>query len=256
MSKVKQYFELKNTVECKAKDFVKQMNSLIHDQEVDRDRLDNEIRRQQELENKMKRTVLIEENSKTRLRKLQNAMVESSLTLTEKAMKKQELYDKITQTNNKSLSLKDDIAKIMEELNEVDVDNYTISRQRQKVEMIKMLKQSYSGVVFYFISILVITCIFHVIIIILYTHVIIDLYKNYVHFVFQHNRLSKLCKPVHPRYKIAVTKVFGRFMDAIVVDTTKTAMQCIDFLKLQKLGVEMFLPLDSLQPEVLKEKLR
>lgn len=45
-------------------------------------------------------------------------------------------------------------------------------------------------------------------------------------------------------------------MDSIIVDTTQTAMQCMKFLKVQRIGVETFLPLDSLNPKPLKESLR
>lgn len=65
-----------------------------------------------------------------------------------------------------------------------------------------------------------------------------------------------MCKPIHSRYDIAVTKVFGKYMNAIVVDTKHTATQCIQFLKQQQIGIETFLPLDSLMFEPLNEKLR
>ena len=35
------------------------------------------------------------------------------------------------------------------------------------------------------------------------------------------------------RYKIAITKVLGRNMDAIVVDTEKTGHECIRYIKEQ-----------------------
>lgn len=45
-------------------------------------------------------------------------------------------------------------------------------------------------------------------------------------------------------------------MDAIIVDTKHTATQCIKFLKEQKIGIEIFLPLDSIKIIHLKEQLR
>lgn len=45
-------------------------------------------------------------------------------------------------------------------------------------------------------------------------------------------------------------------MNAIVVDTKYTAIQCIQFLKEQKIGIEIFLPLDSIKNIFLKEQLR
>ncbi|EDW43426.1 GM26555 [Drosophila sechellia] len=62
--------------------------------------------------------------------------------------------------------------------------------------------------------------------------------------------------PTHKRYNVAVTKVLGKFMEAIIVDTEKTARHCIQILKEQMLEVETFLPLDYLQVKPLKERLR
>lgn len=45
-------------------------------------------------------------------------------------------------------------------------------------------------------------------------------------------------------------------MDSIIVDTKHTATQCIQFLKNQKIGIETFLPLDSIKKIRLKEQLR
>jgi structural maintenance of chromosome 1 len=44
-------------------------------------------------------------------------------------------------------------------------------------------------------------------------------------------------------------KVLGKYMEAIIVDTEKTARNCI-----QMLEVETFLPLDFLQAKPLKER--
>lgn len=45
-------------------------------------------------------------------------------------------------------------------------------------------------------------------------------------------------------------------MEAIIVDTEKTARRCIQILKEQRLEVETFLPLDYLQAKPLKQRLR
>lgn len=65
-----------------------------------------------------------------------------------------------------------------------------------------------------------------------------------------------MCHPQHKRYNVAVTKVLGKYMEAIVVDTEKTARQCILYLKENLLDPETFLPLDYIQTKPLKERLR
>ncbi|XP_071568818.1 LOW QUALITY PROTEIN: structural maintenance of chromosomes protein 1A-like [Temnothorax nylanderi] len=212
-SQVKRYMELTNETEYRTTNLVKQINSLMRDQQKDQDKLDNENRRKQDLEYKVKQTRLTKENFETRLKKLQS--VEPKVTLMEKRAEK--LKQKKTDAMNKSFSLENDIAKISEKLSQIDIDKNTISRQIKKNETIQQLKQSYPGV---------------------------------------YGRLSDFCKPIHPRYNVAVTKIFGKNMDAIVVDTRRTAMQYIKFLKEEQIGIETFLPLDSIKTTLLKEHLR
>lgn len=146
--------ELMSEAECRAKNFVKQINSLMHDQQEDYDKLDNENRRKQELEDKAKKLRLMKENLETRLKKLQDLSAESKATLMERTTKIQELSQKITETKNQSLSLENDIVKISEELSEADIDNNIFSQLIKKNETIKMLKQIYPGVVSFLLTII------------------------------------------------------------------------------------------------------
>ncbi|XP_065426153.1 structural maintenance of chromosomes protein 1B isoform X6 [Chrysemys picta bellii] len=59
-------------------------------------------------------------------------------------------------------------------------------------------------------------------------------------------RLLDLCHPIHKKYQLAVTKVFGKYMSAIVVATEKIARDCIRFLKEERAEPETFLALDYL----------
>ena len=65
-----------------------------------------------------------------------------------------------------------------------------------------------------------------------------------------------MCNPVHSKYKVAVTKVMGKYMEAIVVDSEKTARSCIQYLKEQMLEPETFLPLDTIDAKPIRERLR
>lgn len=55
-----------------------------------------------------------------------------------------------------------------------------------------------------------------------------------------------LCSPIHKKYQLAVTKVFGRYMNAIVVSSEKVARDCIRFVKEERAEPETFLPIDYL----------
>lgn len=53
-----------------------------------------------------------------------------------------------------------------------------------------------------------------------------------------------------------MTKVFGKYCNAIIVSTNEVAVECIRYLRDNKIGVEMFLPLESLKAKPINEKLR
>ena len=57
-------------------------------------------------------------------------------------------------------------------------------------------------------------------------------------------QLTDLVKIVHRRYNVGVTVVMGRYMDAVVVEDEKTAVECIQYLKDHMLGRMTFIPMD------------
>lgn len=59
-------------------------------------------------------------------------------------------------------------------------------------------------------------------------------------------QLWTLCKPKQKKYNIAVSTVLGRHHDAVVVDTEKTAKDCIQYLRDQRTGQATFIPLDTI----------
>lgn len=69
-------------------------------------------------------------------------------------------------------------------------------------------------------------------------------------------RLVDLCKPTQNKYDLAITTVLGRNVDSLVVDHEKTAIDCIEYLRNQRIAQVTFLPLDALQPKPVKDKLR
>uniref|UniRef100_A0ABI7YS08 SMC hinge domain-containing protein n=1 Tax=Felis catus TaxID=9685 RepID=A0ABI7YS08_FELCA len=69
-------------------------------------------------------------------------------------------------------------------------------------------------------------------------------------------RLLDLCHPIHKKYQLAVTKLFGRYMVAIVVASEKVAKDCIRFLKEERAEPETFLALDYLDIKPINERLR
>uniref|UniRef100_A0A7N8YNB3 Structural maintenance of chromosomes protein 1A n=1 Tax=Mastacembelus armatus TaxID=205130 RepID=A0A7N8YNB3_9TELE len=108
---------------------------------------------------------------------------------------------------------------VMEQLGDARIDRQENSRQQRKAEIMESIKRLYPGSVY--------------------------------------GRLIDLCQPTQKKYQIAVTKVLGKNMDAIIVDSEKTGRDCIQYIKEQRGEPETFLPLDYLEVNTdYNEKLR
>jgi structural maintenance of chromosome 1 len=71
-----------------------------------------------------------------------------------------------------------------------------------------------------------------------------------------HGRLVDLCKPIQKKYSTAIATASGKHMEAIVVDTKQAAAECIRYLKDQRVGTCMFLPLDNITSKPIPDRLR
>eukprot|EP00808_Paulinella_micropora_P022417 g781.t1 len=69
-------------------------------------------------------------------------------------------------------------------------------------------------------------------------------------------RVLDICKPSAMKYNLGVTVVMGKNMEAVIVDTEKTAIECITYLKEKKIGTMTFLPIDQLKTTPISEELR
>ncbi|ORY27190.1 hypothetical protein BCR39DRAFT_538898 [Naematelia encephala] len=71
-----------------------------------------------------------------------------------------------------------------------------------------------------------------------------------------HGRVVELCRPTTRRYETAVMTVLGRNIDAVVVEHEKTAIDCIEYMRSQRVGQATFIPLDTIQVKPVSERLR
>ena len=76
--------------------------------------------------------------------------------------------------------------------------------------------------------------------------------------VFPHvrGRVVDLCKPTQNRYGLAVETILGRHINSIVVDTEKSATECINYLSSARLPVRTFIPLDTIMTKPVNANLR
>lgn len=68
-------------------------------------------------------------------------------------------------------------------------------------------------------------------------------------------RLVDLCIP-QERYRNAVTVALGKNLEAVVVDTTETALSCVRYLKEQRLVSMSFIPLNNVQGREVDDRIR
>ena len=69
-------------------------------------------------------------------------------------------------------------------------------------------------------------------------------------------RVGELCKPKQKKYGDAVSTVLGRHFDSVIVDTEKTAKECIQYLRDQRTGQATFIPLDTIQVKAISSSLK
>lgn len=71
-----------------------------------------------------------------------------------------------------------------------------------------------------------------------------------------HGRLTELIKVTQKKYELAVITVLGREADAVVVEDAKTAKECIQYLKEQRIQSMQFIPLKEIKVQAINERLR
>ena len=70
-----------------------------------------------------------------------------------------------------------------------------------------------------------------------------------------HGKVVHLCA-TQAKYQLALTVAMGRYVDAIVVDTQATAIECIEYMRENRVGTATFLPLNSLKVKAIDERFR
>uniref|UniRef100_A0A8C2WTY1 Structural maintenance of chromosomes protein n=1 Tax=Cyclopterus lumpus TaxID=8103 RepID=A0A8C2WTY1_CYCLU len=130
----------------------------------------------------------------------------------------EELTEEVESAKRRIDEINTELNQVMEQLGDARIDRQENSRQQRKAEIMESIKRLYPGSVY--------------------------------------GRLIDLCQPTQKKYQIAVTKVLGKNMDAIIVDSEKTGRDCIQYIKEQRGEPETFLPLDYLEVKPTDEKLR
>ncbi|KAH9644947.1 hypothetical protein HF086_010155 [Spodoptera exigua] len=152
-----------------------------------------------------------------RVDKLNEHIKSSEQALEEQRRLRAELQADVGSCRGRAAELQSQLEQVAAALGDARVDKHEEARRRKKQEIVESFKRDIPGV---------------------------------------YDRMINMCQPTHKRYNVAITKVLGKYMEAIVVDTEKTARRCIQVLKERMLEPETFLPLDYIQAKPLRERLR
>ncbi|KAI5765148.1 SMC1B [Gulo gulo luscus] len=217
-SQLDRYKELKEQVRKKVAIMTQQLEKLQWEQKADKERLAFEKRRHGEVQENLKQIKEQIEDHKKRIEKLEEYTKTCMDCLKEKKQQEETLVGEIENTKSRMSEVNEELNLIRNELQNAGIDNHEGNRQQKRAEVLEHLKRLYPDSVF--------------------------------------GRLLDLCHPIHKKYQLAVTKLFGRYMVAIVVASEKVAKDCIRFLKEERAEPETFLALDYLDIKPINERLR
>ncbi|XP_053834074.1 structural maintenance of chromosomes protein 1B isoform X1 [Vidua macroura] len=217
-SQLERYKELKEMARKKVAILAQQLEKLRWEDKGDQERLKLNRRKKNEIEETIKQTVEQVEEHEKRIEKLEEYAKICIGSLTEKKQQEEVLAKEIENATMRMAEVNEDLNKIAGELQNAKIDYHEGRREQMRAEILESLKRLYPDSVF--------------------------------------GRLLDLCHPIHKKYQLAVTKVFSKYMTAIVVATEKIARDCIRFLKQERAEPETFLALDYLDVKPINEKLR
>lgn len=217
-TQLKEYQRLKEETAKKNTTINEKLDSAYREQKLDQDGLDNEMRKRNDATLKTKQKEQELEEQRVKLSKLVDYITSTETQIAQQKEAEATMSAEIAQAQVSCKELEDRLAKVMAEIGDARVDRFESSRMQKKAEVIEQLKKKFPGLVY--------------------------------------GRLMDHCDPVHRKYQVAITKVMGKSMEAIVVDTERTARECIQFMKEQHLPTETFYPLDYIDAKPLDERLR
>ncbi|KAI8379663.1 RecF/RecN/SMC [Radiomyces spectabilis] len=119
--------------------------------------------------------------------------------------------------HQREVKLNEDLQEVLNKLLKIKADQQETAKESKFKESLVMMKQIYPGV---------------------------------------HGKLVDLCRPIQRKYDIAVSTVLGRHMDSIVVEDQKTAIECIQYMREQRVGTATFLPITGLKTSSINDRLR
>ncbi|XP_056138365.1 structural maintenance of chromosomes protein 1B [Lampris incognitus] len=174
--------------------------------------------RKKELEACIKNIQNQQEDLTHRVEKLEEYTSKCKVSLDEYRNQEVSLCEQLERGRLRTEEINQELHQVEEELGNARLDNQESRRYQQRKDVLENLRRLYPKEVY--------------------------------------GRLVDLCSPIHKQYQLAVAKVFGRYMNAIVVTSEKVARDCIHIIKEERAEPETFLPINYLNVSPLNERLR
>ncbi|KAJ8381995.1 hypothetical protein SKAU_G00027730 [Synaphobranchus kaupii] len=218
VAQLERYKELKEMARRQGAILSQQAEKLHWEVKADYEKMEFDQRRKKEVEVNIKYSQTQLESYTTRAEKLKEYANSCNSTLAQHQQQEESLVKELEEGRVRSEEVNRELGEVLGELQNARMDNQESRRQQRRQEVLDSLKRLYPDTLY--------------------------------------GRLFDLCNPIHKKYQLAVTKAFGRYMNAIVVASEKVARDCIKFLKEERAEPETFLPIDYLEVNPLNERLR
>ncbi|KAG9271969.1 structural maintenance of chromosomes protein 1B [Astyanax mexicanus] len=217
-AQLERYKELKELSRKKGALLVQKAEKMHWEVKADREKLEFDKRRKNEVAANIKHSQTQLDDLTRRAGKLEDYVITSNKALAEQREQEECLAEELECGRVRMQEVNEELAGVLSELQNAGIDSQENRRQQKRNEVFDSLHRLYPDVVY--------------------------------------GRLVDLCQPIHKKYQLAVTKVFGRYMNAIVVSSAKVARDCIQFIKEERAEPETFLPIEYLDVNPLNERLR
>ncbi|XP_030637388.1 structural maintenance of chromosomes protein 1B [Chanos chanos] len=216
-AQLEHYEELKELARKKTAVLRQNAEKLHWELKADRGKLEFDQRKKNEVEAHLKQAQDQLDDLNRRAEKLEEYMNTCNVTLVEQQRQEESLVEELERGQKRMQEVNEELSEVLGELQSARMDSHESRRQQKRDEVLDSLKRLYPDVL---------------------------------------GRLVDLCQPIHKKYQLAITKVFGHYMNAVVVASEKVARDCIQFLKEERAEPETFLPIDYLEVSPLNERLR
>eukprot|EP00800_Vazella_pourtalesii_P005228 TRINITY_DN1608_c0_g1_i1.p1 TRINITY_DN1608_c0_g1~~TRINITY_DN1608_c0_g1_i1.p1 ORF type:complete len:1163 (+),score=345.20 TRINITY_DN1608_c0_g1_i1:37-3525(+) len=214
---MEEYHRLKEKVCTQATQLHQKLESVQREQRLDEENVHQCKQRTSELQARRQQLVDQRTQLQNRLDHLDSYLDTNLHNVDDLKHEKEAIEQEVSQANLRCKELNEVMERINDDLKDARVDRHESSRSQRKAENLESMKRLFPGV---------------------------------------YGRVIELTEPIHRKYAVALTKVLGKNMDAIIVDTENTGKECIQYLKEMRAESETFLPLNTIKANAPKEMLR